>query len=82
MAQVLVFRKPAGHGWIASVLMPSLDPRSAVPNAVLYVAKALDVETRREVDIRALGTGKEMPPPIRRVPRRMAGVPVHVLDDC
>lgn len=92
MAQVLVFRKPRGHGWLASVLMPSLDPKSKVRNAIVYVAAAVDIQTRQDVDIRALGTGQDAPPmteqewldqqAVRRIQHgritHLAGVPINL----
>jgi len=43
----------------------------------MYVAKAYDVASRSEVDIKALGTGQEEQPH----GRRMKGVPISY-EDC
>jgi len=77
MAQIIIYKQPPGHGWIAYTMVPSLDPRSQVPNAIIFHSKAFDVQTRREINIKALGTGRDLPP--QQPPRRMGGAPVHYL---
>lgn len=57
--QVMVFQQNKQGDWIPIVAYPSLDERSTVENAILYVADAVSVETREPVKIKALGTGRK-----------------------
>lgn len=58
MAQVLLYEENERGDNKAFVAIPSLDPRSEVEGAILWLADAVNVATRKPVKIRAIGTGK------------------------
>lgn len=61
MAQVVWFKRRLGdEGWNAFVILPSEDPRSKHRGAILCLAEAIDIATRKEVQVKAVATGDSL----------------------
>lgn len=59
MAQVLLYEENERGDSVAYCAIPSLDPRSEVEGALLWITDAVNVATRKPVKIRAIGTGEK-----------------------